>query len=245
MSRVCLVAGVLTLGAAGLCVGASNIDPAHRFAWSENIGWINWRYAAGGADGVRVHATFLAGFAWAENVGWINLGGGSPANGIRYLNSSGSDFGVNIDPATGNLAGLAWGENIGWVNFDTTAALGSNGQQARLDRGANRFHGYAWGENVGWVNLDDMAHYVAHIPTACQVPFADPDGDSDVDQADFGAFQACFSGSGRPAPDDCECFDRPAIGFPHGDNDVDSDDLAKFSACWSGPEIPLNPACGS
>ena len=52
----------------------SNIDPAHKFAWQENCGWLNWRHGAPmPGDGVRVTDTYLAGFVWAENVGWINL----------------------------------------------------------------------------------------------------------------------------------------------------------------------------
>lgn len=237
--------GVLCVGAAGLCMGITNIDPASKYTWGENIGWMNWRDADSGATGIRVHATFLSGFAWAENVGWINLGDGTPANGIAYANAAGADFGVNIDPATGALFGLAWGENIGWLNFDTRAALGPSGQQARLDYATNRFHGYAWGENVGWINLDDSASYAAYVPTACNDHWADSDGDDDVDQDDFGSLQACFSGTGRPARSGCECFDRPESGLPHGNNAVDSDDFAAFESCVSSPAVPANPACGN
>ena len=236
---------IIAATAAGTARAQTNIDPAHKSAWGENIGWLNWHDANGGADAVRVHATFMGGFAWAENVGWLNLGGGRPANGTAYANANATDFGVNIDPSTGNLFGLAWGENIGWLNFDTRTALGPNSQQARLDYVTNRFRGYAWGENVGWINLDDATRYAAYVPTACRTPFADTDGDGDGDQDDFGKFQACLSGANRPAPYGCECFDRPETGFPHGDNDVDLDDLAKFVNCISGPHIPLNPACAN
>jgi len=40
-----------------------------------------------------------------------------PATGVRYANVDDSDFGVNIDPDTGELFGLAWGDNSGWVNL--------------------------------------------------------------------------------------------------------------------------------
>lgn len=229
--------------AAGLCLGITNIDPVFKYGWGENIGWLNWRDANGGSDGVRVHKTFLSGFAWAENVGYLNLGDGNPANGTAYANVDGADFGVNIDPLTGDLFGLAWGENIGWVNFDTRTALGGSNQQARLDPAANRFRGYAWGENVGWISLDDATRFVAFVPASCGDLFADADGDDDVDQADFAVIQACFSGQGRPAPAGCECFDRPEIGFPRGDNDVDSDDMQAFADCASGPAIAADPAC--
>jgi hypothetical protein len=76
----------------------------------------------------------------------------------------------------------------------------------------------------------------------CSTPFADADLDGDVDQLDFAAFQACFSGPGPVSLNAvCKCFDRDNSGA--GDQDVDMDDLAKFEACASGPGVQLNPAC--
>ncbi len=242
MGRDRLLVGVLFLAASSPCLAATNVSPTLKFAWGENVGWLNWHDANGGEAGVRVHATFLSGFIWAENIGWINLGS-QPNNGLAYANADSADFGVNIDPLTGELFGLAWGENVGWLNFDTRPALGSAGQHARLDYAAGRLRGYVWGENLGWVNLDDAANYVAWIQPVWVTIFADADDDQDVDQADFGSFQACFSGEGIPAPDGCERFDRPSVGFPRGDNDVDGDDLAEFAACISGPAVPLNAEC--
>jgi len=237
-----------------VCVGAifsfaagqSNIDPNHRFAWAENAGWFNWHRAD---SNVRVHPSFLSGLVWAENVGWLNLGDGRPANGTAYANANGQDCGVNMNPATGNLSGYAWGENIGWVNFNTQAALGPHGQQARFEYASagnywgGRLRGYAWGENVGWINLDNSTAYVSVASPDCRDPFADADGDGDVDQADFAVMQICVSGEFTPAPAGCICFDRPKAGFPRGDNDVDPDDLAAFEACATGPGIPASPGC--
>jgi hypothetical protein len=239
-----LAAGVLF--AVAIAAGQTNIDPDHKSSWGENVGFENWRDANVGGDGVRVRATYLEGFIWAENVGWINVGDGIPGDGIHYANNPGdsSTFGVNIDPATGDLFGMAWGENIGWVNFDTRVALGPQNQQARFDFAAGRFFGYAWAENVGWINLGAPTLFVAYVAPNCNNPFADADGDGDVDQADYAMFQQCFGGAGRPAADGCECFDRPTPGFPHGDNDVDGDDAADWEQCASGPAIPANPACG-
>ena len=146
----------------------SLVHPVDKFCWGENVGYFNWRDAGAppspGAQGARVHTSFLSGFVWGENVGWVNLGDGTPGatgpGGPRYANIEGTDSGINIDDATGNLFGLAWGENIGWVNFDTRAALGPFGQQARLDRPARRFRGYAWAPNIGWINLDDASKFV-------------------------------------------------------------------------------------
>jgi len=75
----------------------------------------------------------------------------------------------------------------------------------------------------------------------CHDPFADLDGDADVDQEDFGVFQACITG-----PDDidqvfdpsqCRCADWD------GDEDVDQDDQDRFEACASGPAVPAAIDC--
>jgi len=71
----------------------------------------------------------------------------------------------------------------------------------------------------------------------CNDPFADVDNDDDVDQADFAAFQACFSGSGNDFVGGCECLDRD------DDGDIDSDDAGAFEACASGPGIAADPNC--
>ena len=104
-----------------VALAQSNIDDDHKYAWTENCGWTNWRDADGTNAGVIVDESFLSGYIWAENVGWINVGDGSPADGEHYANSDGSDYGVNIDIDTGDLSGLAWGENIGWINFETSS----------------------------------------------------------------------------------------------------------------------------
>ena len=73
----------------------------------------------------------------------------------------------------------------------------------------------------------------------CPAVFADADFDQDVDQADFGLFQRCFTGPSAPPslPADCKCVDRDA------DEDVDLDDLIFFLNCRSGPDIPADPNC--
>jgi hypothetical protein len=90
---ILIVAPTATVAvAATYLLSPSNIDPAHKFSWGENIGWMNWLDADGGADGVFVGADFLSGYIWMENAGWLNVGNG---NG-PYGNTGGADFGVNI-----------------------------------------------------------------------------------------------------------------------------------------------------
>lgn len=67
---------------------------------------------------------------------------------------------------------------------------------------------------------------------------ADFDRDGDVDQADFGRFQNCYSGTFVPQNDEAcaEClFDS--------DNDVDAEDFAIFMNCFSGPGTAADPDC--
>jgi hypothetical protein len=77
----------------------------------------------------------------------------------------------------------------------------------------------------------------------CHDPFADADGDGDVDQDDFAKFQICFTGDatgdplGTYPPQNCECFDTD------GDGDVDGTDFTAFQNCASGPGIPADVNC--
>jgi len=66
----------------------------------------------------------------------------------------------------------------------------------------------------------------------------DFDGDGDVDQEDFGHFQACLTGTAVPVTDpDCQNanFD--------GDIDVDNNDFVIFEQCMNGASIPADPDC--
>ncbi len=112
---------------------AENIDPDNddsKYAYGENVGWINLEPSSG--SGVTVTDSAVEGYAWGENIGWINL---SPTNG-----------GVDND-GNGNLSGYAWGENVGWINFAPTVS------GVTIDPSTGVFSGYAWGENIGWINF--------------------------------------------------------------------------------------------
>jgi len=77
-------------------------------------------------------------------------------------------------------------------------------------------------------------------PEPCPEVAMDSDEDGDLDQADFGVFQLCYTGSGNTGSFDeldCNCTDID------GDRDVDTDDLVVFEQCASGPGIPADPAC--
>jgi hypothetical protein len=189
------LAGLVVAAFAGTAIAQPNIDPDHKYAWNENVGWSNWLDANGAEDGVRKELKVLSGFIWFENVGWVNVGDGSPTDGVRYANIDNTDFGVNILDS-GELTGFAWGENIGWINFDTRTALGPTNQQASFDDDSDRFRGYAWGENIGWLNLDNSEKFVGVTPDAtCAADFND---DGFVDFFDVNDFTDCFDGVACP-----------------------------------------------
>ena len=73
-------------------------------------------------------------------------------------------------------------------------------------------------------------------------PFApgDFDQDGDVDQADYGRFQACLTGGGRPQLDPACLAARLDV-----DSDVDIEDFGIFQACFSGPGNPADPTCAT
>lgn len=125
---------------------ATNISSTYKYAWSENVGWQNWRSTNAQAT---VGTTYLVGYVWAENIGWIKLGS-TPESGT-YPNTTKDNWGVNRNDSTGELSGYAWSENVGWINFSPT-----NGG-VTIDPGTGKFDGYAWGENVGWIHFQNAS----------------------------------------------------------------------------------------
>ena len=110
------------------------IDSSDKYAWGENIGWLNFGTTEGN---VHITDSALTGYAWAENIGWISL------NCSNGSSCSPVDYKVAND-GEGTLSGYAWSENTGWINFNPTyggVTINSSGE----------FLGYAWGENIGWI----------------------------------------------------------------------------------------------
>ena len=109
---VLLAIPVLVIGGVAF---AENIDPGNdgsRYAWAENLGWINLQPSGPGGPGVQVSDSDLTGWAWSENVGWVSLS-------CTNRSCAGGSYGVTND-GCGTLAGHAWSENAGWINFAPT-----------------------------------------------------------------------------------------------------------------------------
>ena len=112
------------------------VDSEYKYAWGENVGWINFGTSEGN---IHITDTSLSGYAWGENVGWISL------NCANDDSCASADFKI-LNNSEGILSGYAWGENVGWINFAPT-----NGGVIVNSQG--EFSGYAWGENVGWISF--------------------------------------------------------------------------------------------
>ncbi len=171
------LAAWLALGAAAAVAAAmaapapENIDPAgdgHRWAWGENIGWINVEPQGEGGPGANVGDFSVTGWLWGENVGWINL---SCQNESVCATT---DYGVRND-GFGRLSGFAWSENGGWVNFGPTTCAGDPTCGVRVDPATGFFRGRAWTENMGWITFSAAAPADWTARTSwCQATAASP-----------------------------------------------------------------------
>lgn len=82
-----------------LHAATGSVSSVHKYAWSDQVGYINF-------ENVVVGDSTVSGYAWSANAGWINF---APIQG-----------GVTND-GTGNLSGYAWGEQLGWIDFENVA----------------------------------------------------------------------------------------------------------------------------
>ncbi len=101
------------------------IDSVSKYAWGENLGWLN--FGTIGGD-VHVTDTVLTGYIWSEQYGWINLA----PTGSGVTNN-----------AEGDLSGSAWGENLGYIDF-SNVSISSSGV----------FSGIASGTVAGQISFD-------------------------------------------------------------------------------------------
>lgn len=109
-----------------LASSTGTIDPNLKYAWGDEIGWVNFNPTNGG---VEVSDVGLLGYIWDQDYGWINL---SPTNS-----------GVKND-GLGNLSGYAWGQSIGWIDFSGVSINSTTG----------RFTGSATTASLGTITFD-------------------------------------------------------------------------------------------
>jgi len=160
---------------AGSAALAENIDPNNdgsKYAWCENLGWLNARPSGPGGPGVQVSSSGLTGWMWAENAGWISL---SCANTSVCGTSS---YGVSND-GCGRLSGRAWSENTGWIDFAPSTCGSDQTCGVHINPTTGTFTGRAWSENAGWITFSATSPVAYRIATSwrgtAQAPAGSPD----------------------------------------------------------------------
>jgi hypothetical protein len=178
-----IIAAIVTAG----WVMAENIDPEDdgaRYAYCENIGWLNAKPLGDGGPGVDVGHTKLTGYLWAENIGWVSLSCENTGSCSRVR------YGVTND-GEGNLSGYAWSENAGWISFSckSRGTCGTVDYGVAIDPVTGEFSGRAWGENIGWVSFRSQGAVPFGVTTSWVAPvndcYWDNDNDGDVDPLDL------------------------------------------------------------
>ena len=133
----------------GVDAGTVDILTTNHYAWSGNVGWIDFA-AFQNLVQVPVGAGELLGFAYIlSDESWISLN-------CESTNSCDSvDYKVESDEQ-GNLTGWAWSESYGWISFsclsDNTCSSSDYG--VSIDEETGEFDGYAWSENIGWISFN-------------------------------------------------------------------------------------------
>ncbi len=142
---LCVFVATVVCSCAAIQALALNIDSTDKYAWGENIGWINFGTTQGDVD---VMLTSMDGYAWGENVGWISL------NCSNTASCSTVNYGAALSGTT--VSGYIWGENVGWIslNCSNTASCSTVNYGVSVDTSTGIFSGYAWGENVGWISFN-------------------------------------------------------------------------------------------
>lgn len=116
--------------------------------------------------------------------------------------------------------------------------------------GENNLGEDVWDFEFDWVRM--LSYNVTGCPfwsgeaciplASCNTPFADADGDQDVDMDDFAEFQRCINlGMAVPAfqSDTCRCFDRNSNKIVG-----DATDVLRFASCATGAGVPWQPSPG-
>jgi hypothetical protein len=160
---ILFIVNLLLFSSAGYAENIDSDNVGFKYAYGENVGWINFKPSFG--SGVTVADSVVEGYAWGENIGWINL---NPTNG-----------GV-VNNGYGDLSGFAWGETVGWISFSckNTDSCQILSYGVSIDPKTGEFSGKAWGENIGWVSFDHSLASTCGVKTAWVGEQSD-DGDSD------------------------------------------------------------------
>ena len=162
------------------------------------------------------------------------------------LNVTGQ-FGIN--PATASFTvqsggndtiNYIIGSSVGWVTPSPTTGI-STGEADMIELSFD-VTGLAGINHVGVIGVSspEAVNSPAMLTVNLSLETIGPDFDvdGDVDQADFGVFQACLTGPGVPQ-NATHCLPARL----DDDKDVDQDDFGLFQACMSGANVFPPPNC--
>lgn len=93
------------------------------------------------------------GYAWSSNFGWISF---NCTNDTPECASS--NYGVSVDPATGDFSGYAWSPNAGWIDFAPVGPYPETpNYSAQYSMADSEVTGWAkvlaWGVD-GWIKMN-------------------------------------------------------------------------------------------
>lgn len=179
------------------------------------------------------------------------VGGGVFTRGVyaRVNASPGIELITEVDPAAvyhtyqmiydpagdGGQGSVSYYLDGSWLGSRTRADVPDNTTYSRILFGDNtsQTRGYTTESHWAMVQLE----LGQRVIVVCHDPFADFDGDGDVDQVDFGAIQGCYTGGLSSVTSSCVCHDHDRDTF------VDSHDLEAFLSCVSGPAVLADKDC--
>lgn len=125
------------------------------YAWSENVGWIDFcpTPLAPGPVGNHAGCAEIAGSelrGWARQVGtghWISL------NCVDDPSCT-SGYKVVYNSSTKKFSGWAWSENFGWICFSSETCGGTIPFSVTYNPNTNELEGWAWSEHIGWISFN-------------------------------------------------------------------------------------------
>lgn len=217
-----------------------------------NYDWRLIRFSAIAPPGARRVAALLTrhtdGDAWYDDVTITERTAGEPRIDcqpptLRHVLARGQ----NPDPDDVTIRNTGTGELIftvacpaDWLRFSPASGAFTPGSR-RIDVS---YETSALPVGIYRTEMEVESPLAADSPQTVRVEVAigtpgDMDGDRDVDQEDFGAFQACYTGQGVPQRDD-----RCRAARLDDDADVDADDFQLLWACLGSPGKPAVPGCG-
>ncbi len=127
------------------------IDNYYQFAWSDNVGWINF-------DGLQINPV-----SGVINGQAIVLSGGDRLsfNCQDTKSCNKSNYQVSLNVSTNEVEGYAWSDTIGWTSFNCktggeggTNNCGTSNYKVTINPATGEWDGYAWNSNIGWISFN-------------------------------------------------------------------------------------------